>query len=87
QGKTPYQGKERCFGEYRCSKCNRGWMSGNSWANMGQECQTCRINVYPHKQTPLQKPDGLDVSDENIPHPQHLCEKCKKLGSYCRDAY
>ena len=25
-------------------------MSGNSWANMGQECIKCHINVYPHKQ-------------------------------------
>lgn len=25
-------------------------MSGNSWANMGQECIKCRINVFPHKQ-------------------------------------
>lgn len=25
-------------------------MSGNSWANMGQECIKCHVNVYPHKQ-------------------------------------
>lgn len=25
-------------------------MSGNSWANMGQECIKCHINVYPNKQ-------------------------------------
>jgi len=25
-------------------------MSGNSWANMGQECIKCHINVYPQKQ-------------------------------------
>ncbi|XP_014204625.1 zinc finger CCHC domain-containing protein 24-like isoform X2 [Copidosoma floridanum] len=83
-GKTPYQGKKRCFGEYKCPKCKRKWMSGNSWANMGQECIKCRINVYPNKQRPLEKPDGLDVSDQSKVHPQHLCEKCKKLGHYCR---
>nr|XP_045594117.1 uncharacterized protein LOC123755460 isoform X2 [Procambarus clarkii] len=50
EGLTPYQGKKRCFGEFRCTKCKRKWMSGNSWANCGQECIKCRINVYPHKQ-------------------------------------
>ncbi|KAH8033975.1 hypothetical protein HPB51_018486 [Rhipicephalus microplus] len=33
---------------------------------------------------PLEKPDGLDVSDQSKEHPQHLCEKCKSLGYYCR---
>ncbi|KAJ1522136.1 hypothetical protein ONE63_002447 [Megalurothrips usitatus] len=84
EGLTPYQGKKRCFGEYKCPKCKRKWMSGNSWANMGQECIKCHINVYPHKQRPLEKPDGLDVSDQSKVHPQHLCEKCKSLGEYCR---
>uniref|UniRef100_A0A672PHZ9 Zinc finger CCHC-type containing 24 n=1 Tax=Sinocyclocheilus grahami TaxID=75366 RepID=A0A672PHZ9_SINGR len=73
-----------CFGEYKCPKCKRKWTSGNSWANMGQECIKCHINVYPHKQRPLEKPDGLDVSDQSKEHPQHLCEKCKVLGHYCR---
>ncbi|CAK8686341.1 unnamed protein product [Clavelina lepadiformis] len=84
EGLTPYQGKKRCFGEYKCPKCKRKWMSGNSWANMGQDCIKCHINVYPHKQRPLEKPDGLDVSDQSKEHPQHLCEKCKALGYYCR---
>lgn len=35
-------------------------------------------------QRPLEKPDGLDVSDQSKEHPQHLCEKCKDLGYYCR---
>lgn len=81
---TPYQGKRRCFGEYTCSSCNRTWMSGNSWADMGQKCKHCQIMVYPHKQRPLEKPNGMDVSDMNIEHPQHLCEKCKRLGYSCR---
>ncbi|XP_019875497.2 zinc finger CCHC domain-containing protein 24 isoform X2 [Aethina tumida] len=84
EGKTPYQGRKRCFGEYKCPKCKRKWMSGNSWANMGQECIKCHINVFPHKQRPLEKPDGLDVSDQSKVHPQHLCQKCKELGYYCR---
>eukprot|EP00794_Sanderia_malayensis_P016695 gene16695-18389_t len=86
EGLTPYQGKKRCFGEYKCPSCKRKWMSGNSWANMGQMCVKCNINVYPHKQRPLDKPDGLDVSDQTKEHPQTLCEKCKVLGYYCRRA-
>ncbi|OWR53953.1 zinc finger CCHC domain-containing protein 24 [Danaus plexippus plexippus] len=81
---TPYKGKSRCFGEYRCPQCSRRWMSSNSWAGYGQECQSCKINVFPHKQTPLQKPKELDVGDNKKPHPQHLCQKCKALGYYCR---
>ena len=49
-GLTPYQGKKRCFGEFKCPSCQRKWMSGNSWANSGQMCVCCRIMVYPHKQ-------------------------------------
>lgn len=48
--KTPYQGRRRTFGQYKCEKCNRSWMSGNSWANTAQMCQTCEIRVFPHKQ-------------------------------------
>ncbi|XP_052467962.1 zinc finger CCHC domain-containing protein 24-like [Carassius gibelio] len=84
KGLTPYQGKKRCFGEYECPKCKRKWTSGNSWADMGQECIKCHINIYPYKQSPLEKPDGLDVSDPRKEHPQHLCEKCMVLGYYCR---
>ncbi|OTF73658.1 zinc binding domain-containing protein, partial [Euroglyphus maynei] len=83
-GLTPYQGKKRCFGEFKCPSCHRKWMSGNSWANSGQMCVCCRIMVYPHKQRPLDKPDGLDVSDQSKEHPQHLCQKCTQLGYYCR---
>lgn len=80
---TPYQGNRRCFGEYRCPQCNRLWMSANSWANTGQQCQSCNIVVYPHTQRRLEKPEGLDVGDPQKRHPQHLCEKCKRLGHFC----
>lgn len=50
RGKTPYQGAKRSFGEYKCSSCKKSWMSANSWANTAQECNVCRIKVYPHTQ-------------------------------------
>ncbi|KAG6453871.1 hypothetical protein O3G_MSEX008379 [Manduca sexta] len=84
---SSYTGSGRCFGEYRCKKCNRMWMSGNSWVGYGQECTNCKIMVMPHKQTPLEKPDGLDKSDLEKPHPQELCQKCKALGRCCRTDY
>lgn len=83
KNQTPYQGKRRCFGEYECPQCDRVWMSANSWANTGQQCQNCNIVVYPHTQRPLEKPEGLDVGDPQKSHPQHLCEKCKRLGRFC----
>ena len=82
--KTPYQGKKRVFGEFQCSKCNRKWASGNSWANAGQECQNCRIMVYPYHQRDLEKPAEEDYErDLNKPHIQEMCEKCKQLGRDC----
>ena len=59
-GLTPYQGKRRCFGEFRCRQCERVWMSGNSWANTGQLCKSCNITVLPHFQRRLDKSDGKD---------------------------
>ncbi|XP_063541065.1 zinc finger CCHC domain-containing protein 24-like isoform X2 [Cydia strobilella] len=82
--KTPYKGSGRCFGEYTCTQCGRTWMSANSWAGYGQECTSCLINVYPHKQRPLQKPDGLDKGDMEKEHLQSHCQKCKALGRCCR---
>ncbi|XP_031549462.1 zinc finger CCHC domain-containing protein 24-like [Actinia tenebrosa] len=84
--KTPYQGKRRVFGEFRCPSCNRMWQSGNSWANAGQKCKTCDIMVYPYKQRPLERKDSDDEDfiDESKPHLQHLCEKCIRLGHSCR---
>ncbi|CAB3378281.1 Hypothetical predicted protein [Cloeon dipterum] len=81
---TPYQGKKRVFGEFRCPQCSRVWMSGNSWANMGQQCTQCKINVYPYKQMDLKKSDDADKSDPLKAHLSHLCEKCNKLGRNCR---
>ncbi|XP_033101424.1 zinc finger CCHC domain-containing protein 24-like [Anneissia japonica] len=81
-GKTPYQGKKRAFGNFKCPKCNRTWSSANSWANMGQECKTCRINVYPYHQEEL-KPGNTSYNQEQ--HPEHLCEKCKQLGHSCKN--
>ncbi|CAI8058492.1 Zinc finger CCHC domain-containing protein 24 [Geodia barretti] len=81
---TPHQGPERVFGEFRCPECGRTWSSGNSWANMGQECMTCKIMVYPHTQTALQRPDKFDDNSDRGPHRQDLCEKCMSLGHCCR---
>jgi len=44
----------------------------------------CYLPFCVMLQRPLDKPDGLDVSDQSKIHPQHLCEKCKQLGYYCR---
>ncbi|XP_075261624.1 zinc finger CCHC domain-containing protein 24-like [Convolutriloba macropyga] len=82
-GLTPYQGKSRCFGEFKCPVCNRKWQSANSWANMGQKCENCKGDfVYPYKQTQLLKPDE-DHINRNKDHPQDKCQKCRQLGRPC----
>lgn len=61
-------------------------MSGNSWADSWQLCQHCKTEVYPYKQTPLEKADSdSERIDHTKHHPQHLCQKCKELGYYCRE--
>ncbi|XP_033125591.1 prostatic spermine-binding protein-like isoform X2 [Anneissia japonica] len=86
KGFTKYQGKARRFGEFYCTDCKRRWYSANSWANKSQQCKKCGHSVYPCKQTPLKKPEGLDQqSDLRKHHPQELCEKCNELGFYCRN--
>ncbi|KAI8467456.1 MAG: hypothetical protein J3K34DRAFT_471662 [Monoraphidium minutum] len=52
KGLTPYQGANRCFGYYRCASCSRSWMSGNSWADAGQECQHDKRFVDRNKHHP-----------------------------------
>ena len=47
---TPYQGKKRCFGEYKCPRCLKEWKSSNSRANEPQMCTGCHNKVFPHKQ-------------------------------------
>ena len=47
---TPYQGKKRCFGEYKCNRCAKEWKSSNSKANEPQNCTNCNSKVFPFKQ-------------------------------------
>ena len=78
--KNSLQRKERrYFGEYEC-ECGRHWMSAYSWEDTPQECQDCHTDVLPHTLNALNKPEGEDVVDNEIPHPRHLCGKCKQMG-------
>jgi len=69
--KTPYQGGNRCQGDFQCNKGHR-WPSAFSWANCGQRCAVCTTErfgktdvskkeleeipyTYPYSQTPLQE--------------------------------
>jgi len=52
--KTPYQGKKRCFGEFRCPACGKEWKSANSRANESQTCTRCYMQVLPTRQKSLQ---------------------------------
>ncbi|CAL4124607.1 unnamed protein product, partial [Meganyctiphanes norvegica] len=77
---TPYQGSRKSFGEYECHKCGHFWYSPHSWANKFQQCQHCKMAVYPWRMSPLQpSPKKKDKK----PHPKELCEKCKELKRPC----
>ncbi|XP_037779360.1 serine, glycine and glutamine-rich protein-like, partial [Penaeus monodon] len=65
------------------NECKGKMVSGNSGAKLRPEASNPRIKVYP-KQRPLDKPDDRFFGPAPKVHPQHLCEKCKSLGYYCR---
>ena len=50
---TPYQGKKRSYGHFKCTQCNARWGSAYSWANTWQQCKTCKTKVYPYSQVKL----------------------------------
>ena len=77
---TPYQGSHKTFGHFKCSKCKKSWLSGNSWANTAQKCLKCDVFVYPFKQVKSEKSKG---NIKNKEHPVELCQKCQFLGRSC----
>ena len=83
---TSEEEDERMFGKFKCRKCKRKWMSGNSWQNTPQQCQQCKIDVYPYDLQPLERIQDKDAEkiDRNKHHPTELCGKCKQLGYNCR---
>jgi len=82
---TPYQGKKRCFGFYRCW-CKNQWHSAYSWANTTQECKVCTLSVYPYKQQKLDKLIKIPI-DKTKNHIQELCGKCKNNYDSCVKHY
>ncbi|NXU34875.1 ZCH24 protein, partial [Drymodes brunneopygia] len=67
-------------GQFRERRPSGGFMRADKASEM--ILYRSHISLIPKR--PLEKPDGLDVSDQSKEHPQHLCEKCKVLGYYCR---
>ncbi|KAL7633844.1 UNVERIFIED_CONTAM: hypothetical protein RMT77_015800 [Armadillidium vulgare] len=78
---TPYQGKRRSFGWFRCAKCKKDWSSAYSWANTHQQCKTCLAEIYPYRQAKLKRSN--EKKDDRPPHQVNLCGKCKALGKPC----
>ena len=76
--KTPYQGRKRCFGHYKCCK---EWTSGYSWADTCQQCSDCSKYIYPYKQSTLKKTNKRGASA----HIQALCAKCCHRELSCQD--
>lgn len=38
-----------CYGEYKCSRCQRKWNSTKAWKDYAQICANCETIVYPAK--------------------------------------
>ena len=73
----PLKGKKYLV-EYDCY-CGHSWTRECYQGDKDDEqtCSSCFEEVYPGMQ------EEFDVGNKEIPHPQHLCGKCKKLGRFC----
>ena len=81
------------FGKFKCPKCHNHWMSGkNCRINVYPYEQDPLKKNLKHKNRDYEFGWDDDESEESDdyddvysgpPHPQHLCEKCKKLGRNC----
>ena len=91
-----YRGREPCFGEYYCRKCNHRWRNGRSWVGKWQGCYDCYekngiveeclpLKQRKHRKWLPYKPTGAHWRGE-IPHLKELCQKCKELGENCPTA-
>ncbi|XP_058060911.1 zinc finger CCHC domain-containing protein 24-like [Anopheles bellator] len=80
---TPYQGKCRAFGRFKCEKCNREWSSAHTWANCWQKCFDCNVQLYPFRQWKLKKRNNSGVAEPGKKHQSSLCGKCQMLGHPC----
>ena len=59
--KTPYQGRNRCQGSFKCDFGHR-WNSHHSWANYGQKCMKCIKERQPKKGGIISKGDARGVA-------------------------
>lgn len=72
------------YGEYKCGKCKKFWVSRLSWPNRYQQCTRCKSYVRPRNQRELLPTDYTRGKDDiGSEHPQEFCEMCKQLGKYC----
>ena len=78
----PYQVEEgywKQYGYYEC-ECGNMWESENAEENYPKECYQCENEVYPYL---LEDLELFSHIDQTIPHPIHLCGKCKALKGSC----
>ncbi|XP_028411789.1 uncharacterized protein LOC114534526 [Dendronephthya gigantea] len=91
----PYAGRQPCYGEYYCTKCDNRWRNGRSWIGKWQGCYDCYeesglvIKCYPLKQRSWRKHQFYHHKTASInrkPTPEHLeelCAKCIELKHPC----
>jgi len=78
KGLTPYQGRNRAFGEFSC-QCGHEWKSLYTWANTPQACMFCNKFVYPYEQYEVTN----DTKYKKDNHIQKLCGRCCRMTTSC----
>jgi hypothetical protein len=58
---------EVCFGEYKCSSCRKQWQSCRAWADFGQKCKRCSIDIKAYHLEKLFK---------------YICKNCQSMWDW-----
>ena len=79
--RNEFTAANKTFGYFKCSSCNKTWMSAHSKKQFKQACKSCNTYVLPaylwvNDNTNYRKDKAL--VDTKKPHRSDLCQACQK---------
>lgn len=78
----------KAFGYFQCLKCQHEWSSAHAFRKGTQDCIECAWKASPlwmwlQPQADDETNQSEREHDSKQPHPEHLCNTCKKIGASC----
>jgi hypothetical protein len=76
----------KSFSFFKCSNCNKRWMSSKGFKKYKQACKKCKVYVFPEYMWQNiyiniyknNRKNKKTLNDNNKPHMKKFCEACKK---------